>query len=404
MKRAANSAPLMWIVAFLFLANIYDPGGTFGIKYASAVVGVATIIVTMRWFELARTELMVGIGLFAVWPAWSLVYGLLNRADAVVAVGQVIPFLFAPILAGLIQTGDGDLRVRLFYRCMFSLAVVVVLLFAACWVAPESGVVVAIVDFLSKHGEKQGFFGDTPDGMTIYFGSTLFLVPTFIYFIFTERIWRSLVVLLALALSFSKSGVVICLAFAALFLFIGPGSRVGAASRSSAVSVFGRTRKVLPFITMGLMAVVLFLSFRGLGEEVWAAATVESETSLLRQRHIESVMVLFQEHPDYLLTGQGAGTTFFSTGYNGKLYAMEVDHLDTIRKFGLPWFIAFSLLILRTALKLVRTGERNKRAAGFALFGGYVAWGTNPVFVTPLSIMLVITCYFAQRQDRRSAP
>lgn len=59
--------------------------------------------------------------------------------------------------------------------------------------------------------------------------------------------------------------------------------------------------------------------------------------------HIRSYASEFEQHPTYLLWGQGADTQFYSQGFESKTALTELTYLDMIRWFGIP--VAFLLLI-----------------------------------------------------------
>jgi hypothetical protein len=401
MKRRKTTTWLIFVLAFLFLGNIYDAGGTLGVKYVSTFIAMVAIVATLRRFDLSAEAMFVGAGLFIVWPTWSFVYGLANGADPGIALNQVSSFLFAGILAGLISSMDNRLPLRMLYWCMFSLAVVILVLFAILLAAPQSGLSGMIMDFLARFHEKQGYFGSNEDkGLIIYFRAALFLVPTCVYFFFTGRTWRALLVLLAVAMSQSKSGVVISLGFAVGFLFFAFRSkRDKATTVDPSAGVFAMRRKTLLVLGLGLVGVIFLSVVPKFSKDVWEAMTVQSETALLRKGHIQSVIDLLDRRPDYLLTGQGAGTHFYSVGAQGVVDTIEVDHLNAIRKFGLPWFIVFTAVVIRVVLKLIRSDRTDTRASGFALASSFLASGTNPVLITPLFMMLLVASYFAQRQE-----
>jgi hypothetical protein len=113
--------------------------------------------------------------------------------------------------------------------------------------------------------------------------------------------------------------------------------------------------------------------------------------------HYHSIMDVFSRNPNYLLIGQGAGTSFFSSGESDYVRNIEIAHLDGIRKFGLPWFLGFSSLVFYSSWRLIGTKEMEARGFGFALVSMYIAGGTNPVLFSPLFIILLTLCYFAQR-------
>jgi hypothetical protein len=156
---------------------------------------------------------------------------------------------------------------------------------------------------------------------------------------------------------------------------------------------------LLPVVLLSGIALFVLLSFPGFFDIISDTAAGESETAQVRVGHYHSIMNLFARNPDYLLIGQGAGTSFFSSGESDYVRNIEMAHLDGIRKFGLPWFIGFSAVVFYSAWKLIRTGQTEERAFGYALISIYLAAGTNPVLISPLFLILMTLSYFAQRKQ-----
>src|SRR5260370_9798029 len=102
MKRRKTTTWLIFVLAFLFLGNIYDAGGTLGVKYVSAFVAIVAIVATLRRFDLSAEAMFVGAGLFVVWPTWSFVYGLINGAEPGLPFIQVSSFFLSGLLSGLV--------------------------------------------------------------------------------------------------------------------------------------------------------------------------------------------------------------------------------------------------------------------------------------------------------------
>ena len=91
------------------------------------------------------------------------------------------------------------------------------------------------------------------------------------------------------------------------------------------------------------------------------ALTGKSETTIVRIQHFESIVKLFQDNPFYLIFGQGLGTTFYTTGFGYFTDNVEIDHINTIRKFGLVWSTLFYLFIFWEINSLGRSIKKDDR-------------------------------------------
>lgn len=400
----SNRKRARWLTAvllFLFIANVFDPGGALGVRYVAFVVACLSTFWALKFFYLPPRALILGLVLFVVWPIWELFYGVLRDADLFVGIVQIAPFLFVGLLALILPALDRRKPLRMFYGCLFLLAVVVIASFTLVVLLPDNGLSQRLIEFLSGLNEREGYFGTEVLGNVvfpwIYFRSTLFLVPAFIYYLFSGRLLRAGTILLALGLALSKAGVTIALLFGAYYSITSILRRPIAATASRAKRPLQAwVHRFLPILSVGTAILVLFLSLPTFSDEVRDAWEGNSETAQIRIDHFRSVVELFQDHPSYLFTGQGVGVPFYSLGTSSYVQSFEIDHLNTIRKFGLPWFIGFSAIVFCSARGLSRLGGQEGRAFGFALIGSYLASGTNPVLISDLFMILMTLSYSAQ--------
>jgi hypothetical protein len=387
-----------------FLANIYDPGGALGLKYVVFCVTLVCSLWALKFMDLTLGETIAGSLLFVVWPCWSLLFGIVRNGDTLLGVSQVTPFLFGLVLASLLFVLNGRLSLRLLYTCLFSLAIVIIVSFTFMFFLPGSSVTAVLNALFARlHESHEGYFGVKAWGDLeapgVYFGSTLFLVPTFVYFLFIGKPIRAAIVLLAIALAFSKGGLAISIGFAVVYwvrsIFSDSSPSVADKTRNPKTRVY--LRVVFAVALFFGITILIASSFQGFAEDVKDTFSGQSETATLRLRHIDSIFRLWKENPDYLLVGQGVGVPFYTTGESDYVQGVEVDHLNVVRKFGLPWFLGFSAIVFLSARKLILAQEVEMRAFGFALASMYLAAGTNPVLITPMFIMLLTLTYFAQR-------
>jgi hypothetical protein len=390
------------ILGILFAANVYDPSGAFRVKYIAGFLLAYFSAWTLKHLNLSTFEAAAGSLLFVAWPLWSLLYGTLRKGDVRVGLTEVTPFLFILPLASVLSCNDRRKPLRLYYLCLFSLAIFVTVAFGLVFLMPDSAIGSRLFGLLSSLHEKEGFFGTKALGETqvpsIYFGSTLFLVPTSVYFLFAGKMVRAVVAFLALALAFSKAGTTIVIAFGLVYsvTYLLSSRHSQAMDRASKRSSL-HLRATLPFLLLAGLACTVLLAFPGFSEEIADTLTTESASAQVRIGHFDSLMKLFAENPHYLLVGQGVGLPFYTSGESEFVQNIEIDHLNTIRKFGFPWFIGFTAVVFYSSWKLIRSKDREDGAFGFALMSMYLAAGTNPVLLSPLFIMLMMLSYFAQR-------
>jgi hypothetical protein len=390
------------VLVFLFVASVYDPGGALGLKYVAFFFLCVSAIRTLKYFNLSSLEVIGGMLLFVVWPCWALLLGAVRQGNMTVAVTQVTPFLFVLPLALLLPAVDRRTPLRLFYACLFSLAIFLVAAFGVVFLMPDSAVGAKMFEVLSSLQDQEGYFGPMRMGdvtvPVLYFRSTLFLVPACVYFLFMGRVWRAGITFLALGLAWSKSGLFIALVFGLVFLVLkltsGADSYRGLKSSARRPTML---KIILPVVLLAGIALLILSSFPGFFDIILDTAAGNSDTAQIRMGHYHSIMDLFARNPDYLLIGQGAGTSFFSSGESDYVSNIEITYLDGIRRFGLPWFLGFSALVFHSSWKLIKAKETEARGFGFALVSMYIAGGTNPVLFSPLFIILLMLCYFTQR-------
>jgi len=362
------------IVLLLWIANIYDMGGGFGVKYLSFAVALLYLILHFKSFPMDRSTSHIFICLFLLWPVLSLLLGVLSEADTALAINQITPFLAAVVFFLVIQSTSPGYAISIFFGTMYSLAIVVIVMYALMWFGhPAANYVLSIFS-----SDVHGYIGFRPFGdvflPNVYFKATLFFVPTYIYFLYSAKLIKALVVLLALVLAFSKAGFAICILFTICYLFL------------HKTKFYFKVAIVLAFLLMAPG----FLNYGEFIDELKLSLTGQSETSQVRIGYIEPLKVLFGEAPWTLLIGQGAGALFYAQNMGGFVANIEVDYLNAIRKFGLPWFLVFATFILSLSRKLFISKLSEGRVIGLSLLAIFIAAGTNPVLISPPFLMFMM--------------
>jgi len=377
--------PMALVLVFLFVANTLDTGGAIGLKYVSYLPAALLAAAGLWRVRFDMTVTVLALFLFLAYPSFSLFLGIATGAEPALAASQVTAFLPAVVLALLLrQLEDGDPRpFRIFCWSACALGGVVIVLFSLFVFLPVRAPVAQLMDALSS-SPRFGYFGFRALGEleipSTYFRATLFLVPAFTYFLLTGRKTGAFVSFLGLVLSFSRAGILLCLALSV---------------------IYGLARRKFGFLILlgtGVAAALLLLP--DVGRHVMEVFSLQSHTTKIRVRHFDSLLTLFDDNPLSLLFGQGAGAEFFTTGEGANVSNIEIDHFNMIRKFGLAWFLPFMALFVHTSARLVRSGTPEKRAVGVSLCAMFLAAGTNPVFGNPLFFLAFVAALHASGETR----
>jgi hypothetical protein len=362
------------VIWFLLIANIFDMGGAFGIKYVSFAVALLYLLNNYRSLPLEGPICYLFIFTFLTWPVLALLNGIVSGSEITLAVSQITPFFAAIAFFLVLQSVNPQQALSAFFSTMFILAIIVCVLYGLLWSNHPAGTYLLSILQSSEHG----YFGFRPikDDFipSVYFKATLFLVPTYVYFLYRNRIVKALLVLLAVVLAFSKSGFVICMLFTLGYIFL------------------YQTERRFKIATTAFLILVSpwFFSFGLFSEELIKSLTGQSETSQIRLAYLAPLNTLFMENPLVILVGQGAGSLFYTGSDIGLVSNIEIDHLNAIRKFGLPWFLVFTAFVLRISYKLFISNISEGRIIGLALLAMFVAAGTNPVLISPPFLMFMM--------------
>ncbi|ABB32404.1 hypothetical protein Gmet_2175 [Geobacter metallireducens GS-15] len=373
------------VVLLLWFANIYDMGGGFGIKYASFALAMLYLFLHFKPFPMDSQTSHLFMFLFLLWPVLSLLHSVIAGAELSLAISQMTAFPAAIVFFLVIQSVRPRYALSVFLYTMLSLAVIVIALYLLMWfTSPFADMFMRIFS-----SEAHGYIGYRPFGNifmpNVYLKATLFLVPVYVYFLFMAKPIHALIALLALVVAFSKAGFALCLLFTLYFLFLHRGDR----------------RYKAAVIVLFIAVTPLVLGFEQFTEELLRSLTGEAETAQVRIGYLDSLLAMFGEDPASLLIGQGPGAVFYARNLGAFVSNIELDHLNAIRKFGLPWFMAFTAFVLAVSYRLFRSQPAEERALGLALLSLFIAAGTNPVLLSPafLMFMAMATDFYWRRDE-----
>jgi hypothetical protein len=387
-QRGARDIGLVtaFVVGFMMFANVVDMGGGWMIKYLSTVIAAGFVLLNAGRLHFERTSLLVIALVFGVGPTWALMNGVLSGGKLSVATTLVTPFFVGIIYYLLLARGGSRLALRVFFRTVLGLAVVTIAIIVGLLLFPDFPPLAATFGYLETLDEIQGKFGRRALGpiawYSIYFKATLFYVPAFVYYLYRERFAYSAILFVALTLSVSKSGILLCGLFTGWFILTNGSLRL----QVGALGMVG----VLVVIALYVVDIEVTMAY---AEYFVETVMGEAETSQIRIGQLASFVDLMGEHPTHLIWGQGAGTGFYNAGRGGFSHKIELAHIDAIRQLGLPWFIAFASCVAYVAFRLIRSEARIDNGLGYAMVSLFAAAGTNPLLITPLFMMLLATYY-----------
>lgn len=362
---------------FLILAGLsLDMGGDFGLRFYFLAFAFLLFLLQQS-FVIPRSWLL-GFVLLCLYPLFLLFGSLIANNDISLASSQFSSTIFGFVLIIFLYQYRDENLVVLYYKALLSVAAVVNIL--ALGLLLNFEVLISLVNIMDEvAGGNFGYrsLGDESLFANIYFKSTLFFPSGFILSIYYRKPFSALFFLLACIFSFSKTGTALCIITMIIAVFID--------RRNSRSSYF------VTFIILILLAVL----YSPIAIDIERVFLGESETGLVRIMHLNSLIALWQENVVNLLFGFGLGHEFYSLGEGRIVSNIEIDHLNTIRKYGLFWFIISIMTLFVLANILLRRIEDKVlgRYLILSLLVTFIAAGTNPVLISPLFFALVGVIY-----------
>jgi hypothetical protein len=268
-----------------------------------------------------------------------------------------------------LKSTDGRTLLKEFVNCIFIVQITALILFFGGLLGNPF-----LTKIIHQLGApfNGGYFGFLlVDGYTVpqlYFRATLFYIFPSIYYFSEKKYLKSLISIAILILALSKAGTVLSM-LGILMLII--------------------KRKKIYDVFFVLIIIILIVSF---GESYLNnyLELKDSYTAQVRTLQIDWFKNWVLDSPLSFVFGMGLGTDVFVPKY-GMASALELDHLDTIRKYGVLWFLIVVFLILKITLRsFFKKGNFGITIAYFFTFLGV---GTNPVFLTSLFFILTLIIY-----------
>lgn len=385
----SRESVLRIIIGFMLVSTVFDMGGGLGIKYISYLLGLVSLFF-INGFSYNKYHLVGIIGLFVVCPVIFLVKGYVVEMNLGLAFSQVTPFIPAVILFFLLNKDNIDSAFSVYFKSLLILSGIAILFFVVRVEWAYTPLIMNISYFLMDRG--MGFFNIGQMGNVVvygvYFKPTLYLIGALLYFLCYRKPWAVFVVLSAIFIAMSKSSLLVVV----VILLIYSLHKIKLMSEYRII--ISKFYLRLYFIGMvGFVFLLIYSSeyWQAFGDYCWQTFSGKAETSTIRFGHFHSLIQFWKENPSALFFGQGSGTSFYSSAVGALVNNIELDHFNTIRKFGLLWSGLFYSFILMTFIFLIRNEENI--VLGYVLLITFILVGTNPLLINPLFLMFLIMCY-----------
>ncbi len=130
----------------------------------------------------------------------------------------------------------------------------------------------------------------------------------------------------------------------------------------------------------------------------------EEASNAIKYTHLVSYMNLFEDHPLYMLIGQGPATGFYSEGFGRVTTVTEWSYMELFRNYGL-----FCVLLLAVIMEPLYTMYRYRKwGQTFVIMAAYVAYlliaGTNPLLLSSTGMLMILSAYSYKHQLLQKEP
>lgn len=376
-----------YVALFMIYCTAIDMGGGLYIKYISYVIG--TLCLFFTGFKVTKnTYFELLFCLLCIAPIMSLLIGILNNGDIALGVSNITSFIPCVLFLFLIDDTNIKIIIKGFLNSIFFISILTIIVYVIFIIFPSY--IIPISEFLDSR--EIGMFGlkaiEQSSLPGVYFKISLFYNFAFIIYLYNKNFLKACIVLIAIILSFSKSSLFI----AGIILIFYPISTVKSYNGKFILS----KQKIIFLLLIPLLVLCLILlsqdKISDLYTYYYESLIGKSDTVNVRVEHFKSLILLFKEHPIYLIFGQGAGTEFYTSGFNEYVNNIEIDHFNTIRKFGILWSGIFFFFNLFIPLNLMCKCSILKYI-GIAYILTFILVGTNPLLISPFFLMLFVSIY-----------
>jgi hypothetical protein len=304
---------------------IIDTGGWSNLRFLGLLFIMVSFTLTFNLKLIFKKNIDILLSfllLLSILP--SLFFPYLSNQDFSLGLSQVMPILIFPFLIIIIHLREKDYNeIVSLLTTVFSSVIIVFYLLRLF----DIGFANSFAEHLDSAREA-GFFDYKSNLLgiylpVVYFKPTLLLVPLGLYCLLINKKSSFLLVMIALFIAPSRTG------FIVLFLFFGGNYFMRA-------SLFIK----LTSLTLLFFLVSYISSYIDIENLIFGLS--------VRLGHLSSLMEMSFDY-ESLILGQGAGTSFYSYGFNSMTDGMELSQLEYIRRHGLLSFFFLFLIWAKAA-------------------------------------------------------
>ena len=211
-----------------------------------------------------------------------------------------------------------------------------------------------------------------------------------------------------LAACFNKSrrnlGIILC-TLIILHAFVISGSRSTMLLPFFLIVVIGyREFKDMRYFKYILYPIIFLLAILFVVVLLMFMMEKDEASNTIKYAHLYSYWELFSEHPLFLLIGQGAGSSFYSSGFHRVTSETEWTYLELIRNFGI-----LSVVIIYAFFRpLVDMWKNRRDNLSYTLFWSYLAYlmiaGTNPLLMSSTGMLVLLLAYSYKEKKKQMYP
>ena len=205
--------------------------------------------------------------------------------------------------------------------------------------------------------------------------TSLLFLPAFVYYLYTNKLIKSLLILAVILLSFSRFSSVLAFIFLSFYMV--------EKMRGSSI------------INLIVLATGIYIIFQITIFNLYLESTLELFYSIglddgysIREGHIESFMVYMNNNFVDFLIGIGGDGMRYSSGVNHKVLSVEVGPVALIMKYGFIFTLSYFLYMGYSIIILLKN---NKKAEAYSILSIIFLSFSNSILLHPILTVLSVS-------------
>ena len=121
----------------------------------------------------------------------------------------------------------------------------------------------------------------------------------------------------------------------------------------------------------------------------------KEESNIVKAGHLQSYSLLFEKNPFIFITGSGAGSLFYSKGFQKMTALTEITYIEIIRMYGILGALYIMMFFLYPAYKLIKKKQYYReyypQAIGLIMY--IISSSMNPYLFTSTGMIIIMSLY-----------